>query len=426
MRRGCSVVGSRWTVLWSAVFAVSAWGAAPPAALTRVAPEAVGLSSARLARVDEYINAEIAAGRKVGAVVLVARHGKIAYLRAYGEADRDSHRPMPTDAYFRLQSMTKPVTSVALLTLFEQGKFGLDDPLAKYIPAFAHVQVLKGTRPDGQMELEPVARPITIRDVFRHTAGFTYGYFGDTPVDKAYRAANLGYQARLPLKDFVAKLATMPLLYQPGTRWNYGFAHDVQAYLVEILSGMSFEAYCQKVIFDPLGMHDTVFGIPGDRRARFASLYHPLEGGGLALGELPTEWDYAGFTGHAYGGASLSSTPEDYLRFSQMLLNGGRLGTTRILGRKTVELMTADELGKDIPPVSPGIGYGLGVGVITDPVAEGVPGSVGTFYWGGYATTMVDIDPKEDLVTLGFTQVQPGDMAFRERLHTLVYQAIDD
>ena len=400
--------------------------AAAPQGLPSVTPETVGLSSSRLERVATYIEGEIAAGRKVGAVVLVARHGKVAYFKAFGEADRANHRPMPTDAYFRLQSMTKPVTSVALLTLLEQGKFLLDDPLSKYLPEFKEMQVYRGSGPHGEILTEPAARPITIRDVMRHTAGFTYGYFGDTAVDHAYREAGLGYEAKLSLKDFVAKLATLPLLYQPGTRWHYGFAHDVQARLVEVLSGMPFDVYCARTILEPLGMRDTVFGIPPERSARFASIYHPLPDGSLQPGELPTEWDYAGFTGHPYGGAGLSSTPADYLRFAQMLLNGGELSGVRILGRKTVELMRHDALGSGIAPMSPGSGYGLGVGVTTDAAATGAPGSDGTFYWGGYATTMVDMDPKEDLVTLAFTQVQPGDMEFRSRIHNLVYQAIAD
>lgn len=394
--------------------------------LPMAAPESVGLSSARLTRITDYVNAEVAAGRKAGAVVLIARRGRIAYFRAFGEADIASHRPMPTDAYFRLQSMTKPVTSVALLSLYEQGKFGLDDPLAKYIPAFRDMKVLKGYDPNGKPEYESAVRPITIRDVFRHTAGFTYGYFGDSPVDRAYREGGVGYQHGLTLKAFAEKLATMPLLYQPGTHWNYGFSHDIQAYLVELFSGMSFDAYCQKVIFGPLGMKDTVWGVPEDRRGRFASIYHPTEDGHILPGERAGEWSYAGFNGHPYGGASLSATPEDYLRFAAMLLNGGRLGHTRILSRKTVELMTHDALGPEIAPLSPGVGYGLGVGVVTDPAAEGRLDSPGMFFWGGYATTMVDIDPKEQMITLAFAQLQPSDDSFRAQLHTLAYQAIDD
>ena len=408
-------------------------GAAPAASerlLPSAPPASVGLSGERLARLDAYMAAEIAARRKAGVVVLIARHGKVAYFKAYGEADAESHRPMRTDAMFRLQSMTKPITSVALLTLYEQGKFELSDPLSKYIPAFKDMKVLKavgaGPGAGGAAEYEAAARPITVEDVLRHTAGFSYGYFGDTPVDRAYRAADLAYNEQLPLKDFTAKLAALPLLYQPGTHWHYSFAHDVQAYLVEVLSGMPFDAYCEKAIFGPLGMHDTVFGVPPERKARFASIYHPDADGRILPGDNFGPDSYARFTGHPYGGASLSSTPMDYLRFAQMLLNGGRLGDVRILSRKTVELMTADHLAPAIAPVAPGLGYGLGVGVLTSPAENGSLGTAGQFTWGGYATTSFIIDPKEQLVAMVFAQYQPSDFEFRNRTMNLIYQAIAD
>jgi CubicO group peptidase (beta-lactamase class C family) len=399
---------------------------ASEAVLPASAPAAAGLSPARLAKLDDYVATEVAARRKAGVVVLVARHGKVAYLKAYGEADVAAHRPMRTDAMFRLQSMTKPITSVALLTLFEQGKFQLSDPLAKYLPAFKDMKVLKGTGANGAPEYEDATRPITIEDVFRHTAGFTYGYFGDTPVDRAYRDAGLVYAEALSLKGFTEKLATLPLLYQPGTHWHYSFAHEVQARLVEVLSGLPFDAYCQKVIFDPLGMKDTVFGVPPERKARFASIYHPDADGRILPGDNWGPDSYAGFTGHPYGGASLSSTPMDYLRFAQMLLNGGRLGGVRILSRKTVELMTADHLAPVIAAVSPGLGYGLGVGVLTSPAENGSLGSVGQFTWGGYATTTVIMDPKEQLVAMVFAQYQPSDFDFRNKMVNLIYQSIAD
>jgi CubicO group peptidase (beta-lactamase class C family) len=412
----------------AALLAASAALAAPAesAVLPTASPSAVGLSADRLARLDQYIDDQVAAKRKVGAVVLVARRGQVAYLRAYGEADAATHRPMPTDAMFRLQSMTKPVTSVALLTLYEQGKFSLSDPLSKYLPAFKDVKVVKGVDGNGAPVLEDPARPITIEDVFRHTAGFSYGIFGDTPVDRAYRDAGLGYLDSLSLKALTQKLATMPLLYQPGTRWHYSFAHDVQAYLVEYFSGLPFDAYCRKVIFGPLGMKDTVFGVPQERRARFAAIYHPDGDGRLLPGDNFEPDSYARFTDHPYGGVSLSSTPRDYLRFAQMLLNGGRLGGVRILSRKTVELMTADHLAPAIATVGPGLGYGLGVGVLTSPAQAHMLGSAGQFGWSGYATTRVVMDPKEQLVALVFSQVQPGDNEFLDQTIDLVYQSIAD
>ena len=403
---------------------------APPDAtvLPATTPAAVGLSAERLARLDRYLDGEIAAGRKAGAVVLIARHGKVAYLKAYGDADAASHRPMPVDALFRIHSMTKPITSVALLTLYEQGRFQLSDPLEKYLPAFTGVKVYKGTAADGTIELEDPKRPITIEDVFRHTAGFTYGYFGDTPVDHAYRTAGVGYAEAGSVGELTDRLATMPLLFQPGTRWHYGFAHDVQARLVEVLSGMPFDAYCQKTIFGPLGMKDTVFGVPPALRARFASIYHPDAAGRLLPGDgMAADGDfYAHATGRPFGGTSVATTARDYGRFAQMLLNGGRLGSVRILSRKTVELMTADHLAPAIPPVAPGLGYGLGVGVVTSPAQYGQLSSAGEFRWSGYATTGMFIDPKEELVAIVMAQYQPEDYALIEHWTTLVHQAIVD
>jgi CubicO group peptidase (beta-lactamase class C family) len=428
-----SMTTSRWAILPGALLtllllnAPAAAARAPETSLAAAPPAALGLSAERLARIDAYLNAEIAAQRKAGAVVLIARRGKIAYFKAYGEADSESHRPMRTDNLFRLQSMTKPVTSVALLTLYEQGKFQLTDPLEKYIPAFKNVKVLKSVGPNGEPVLEDPKRPISIEDVFRHTAGFSYGYFSDTAVDHAYKEAGVSYEKDNSLKEFTEKLATMPLLYQPGTTWHYSFAHEVQAYLVEYFSGMPFDAYCQKAIFGPLGMRDTVFGIPAERAARFAAIYHPGPEGRALPGLAPgSGLDYAHFTGRPFGGTSLSSTPGDYLRFAQMLLNGGRLDGVRILSRKTVELMTADHLAPAIPPLSPGVGYGLGVGVVTGPAQQASLGSAGQFFWGGYATTSVIIDPKEQLVALLFAQYQPMDFPLIDRWKTLVYQAIAD
>lgn len=396
--------------------------------LAPATPAAAGLSAERLARLDSYLAGEIAAKRKAGAVVLVARRGKVAYLKAYGEADVASHRPMSTDALFRIHSMTKPITSVALLTLYEQGKFQLSDPLEKYLPAFKGVKVYKGTGPNGEMELEDPKRPVTMEDVFRHTAGFTYGYFGATPVDRAYRAAGVGYAEVASVKELADKLATMPLLFQPGTQWHYGFAHDVQARLVEVLSGMPFDVYCRKAIFGPLGMKDTSFGVPPTLKARFASIYHPDADGRILPGDgMGGDGDsYAAATGRPFGGTSIATTAGDYLRFAQMLLNGGRLGPVRILSRKTVELMTQDHLGSSIAPVWPGEGYGLGVGVITSPAEFRQLSSVGEFRWSGYATTGMLIDPKEQMVAVVMAQYLPEDYGFLEQATTLIYQSIVD
>jgi CubicO group peptidase (beta-lactamase class C family) len=392
-------------------------------------PASVGVSAERLARIDAYLEAEVAARHKAGVVALIARHGKIVYFKAFGSADLASGRPMRTDDYFRLWSMTKPVTAVALLTLYEQGRFRLTDPLADYLPAFRDVRVLAGSDERGEPVYEKPTRPITIQDVFRHTAGFTYGYFGDTPVDRAYRDAGIDYAKLDSPRAMAEKMAAMPLLYQPGTRWVYSFAADVQAALVERLSGMRFDAYCEQVIFRPLGMKDTFFGVPASRRARFATSYSPDQAGALVVtraGPAAVDLDqmYEHFTDHPFGGAGLTSTPADYLRFAEMLLHGGELGGHRILGRKTVELMTSDHLPPGVEDVAPGLRFGLGVDFLASPARAGNAGSVGQYGWGGLATTDYVADPKEDLVALLFAQYVPTDNRFEEAWRALAYQAL--
>jgi CubicO group peptidase (beta-lactamase class C family) len=399
-------------------------GAAGAQSASPVSPESVGLSSERLQRLDRYLESQVVQRRKAGAVVLVARHGRIAWERAYGVMDLASRAPMRTDAIFRLFSMTKPVTSVALLTLYEQGRFQLTDPLEMYLPAFKDARVFAGLDAKGAMILEPPRRKITIQDLFRHTAGFAYGgYFDSTPVDRAYQADGIDYAKLESLSDLVQKIAHEPLLYQPGEQWVYSFSHDVLASLVEHFSGMPFDAYCRKVILDPLGMRDTVFGMPAEKAARYPTLYGADASGALAA--LTSSADpYGHLTGRPFGGVGLASTARDYLRFAQMLLGGGEVGGVRILGRKTVELMTSDNLPQGTGYWQPGVRFGLGVAVVTDPAQEGIIGSKGTFGWPGAASTWVDIDPKEDLVALLMVQYFPRDLPFDAEFHTLVYQAI--
>ncbi len=392
-----------------------------------VAPETLGFSSERLARIDKAMQEDIDQKKTGGIVVLVARHGKIAYHKAFGMADIESGKKMQTDSLFRLYSMTKPVTSAALLTLYEEGKFQLTDPLEKYIPAFRDVKVFVKTDDKGAMVLEEPKRKITIQDVFRHTAGFSYG-FDDTPVGKAYQQAGLDFAKLNSLKELVEKLAKLPLLYQPGERWVYSLAHDVQAYLVEYFSGMPFDKYVQTKILQPLGMKDAVFGVPKEYIPRYTTNYGPKKEGGIQPTDKPESSNYARFTEHPFGGLSLSSTTTDYFRFGQMLLNRGKLGNVRILGRKTVELMTANHLPPQIPDIGmgSGTGYGLGVSSLISPAMAGNLGSQGNFGWGGAATTHVIIDPKEDLVALYFTQLMGGEMSIIARFQTLVYQALID
>ncbi len=393
-----------------------------------VAPESVGLSSERLARLSKSMQDDIDQKKTGGIVVLIARHGSIAYHKAFGMADIESGKKMQTDSLFRLYSMTKPITSVALLMLYEEGKFQLSDPLEKYIPAFRGVKVYGGLNDKGTMIFEEPKRKITIHDVFRHTAGFGYGGSDDSPVNKAYREAGIDFAKMDSLKELVDKLATVPLLYHPGERWVYSVAHDVQAYLVEYFSGMRFDKFVQARITQPLGMKDAVFGIPKEYVSRYTTNYGPGKEGGIQPIDKPESSNYARYVDHPFGGLSLSSTTMDYFLFSQMLLNRGKLNNVRLLGRKTVELMTSNNLPPAIPDIGMvgGTGYGLGVSSLLSPALAGNLGSQGQFGWGGAAATWVIIDPKEDLVALYFTQFMPTYFDVMGRFQTLVYQTITD
>jgi CubicO group peptidase (beta-lactamase class C family) len=384
-------------------------------------PEDVGLSSERLARMNKAIHAYVDAGRTPGVVTLIARHGKVVHVDAYGKADLASGRPTRADDIFRMYSMTKPITSVALLMLYEEGRFQLTDPLSKFYPGFADVKVLTGTAPGGGPLLDSPRRPITIQDVFRHTAGFTYGFFGNSPLDKMYQDANvLGKD----LDDLMTKLARLPLAYQPGERWVYSVAHDVQAALVEKLSGQKFDAFVQQRIFTPLGMSDSMFKVPADKKGRVPGLYG-VQKGTLVPDTSPLG---TGYGDQVFGGYSISTTAGDYALFAQMLLNKGQLNGQRLLSPKTVELMATNHLSPaamasaDI--LGRGTGYGLGVSVLMNPAERGNVGSVGEFGWSGAASTHVLIDPKEDLVAIYCTQLMGGDFNLRAEFATLLYQSI--
>jgi len=382
------------------------------------------MSSERLKRLDNVIHAYVDKGRTPGVVTLIVRHGKIVHVDAYGPAEVGG-RKSSKDDIFRMYSMTKPITSVALLMLYEEGKFQLTDPLAKYYPAFKDVKVFVGTGTNGALQLEAPKRAITIEDVFRHTAGFSYGFGGDNPVDAMYQKEDFFAK---DLSNLMAKLPTFPLLYQPGERWVYSVSHDVQAALVEQLSGMKFDEFVRTRIFQPLGMKDSMFAIPADKKSRVAALYSPGPDGKIAkaAGGLAD-----GYGNTVFGGLSISTTAGDYARFAQMLLDKGELDGVRLLAPKTVELMATNHLpeaamragGLSIGTAT-GTGYGLGVSVLIDPALRGNLGSPGEFGWSGAASTHVLIDPKEDLVAIYCTQLLGGDFSLRAEFATLVYQAI--
>jgi len=414
---------SRRAVLLPAA-AVLATVAVAAADLPTATAESVGMSATRLARIDTMVEGDIAAGRLPGMVVAVARRGKVVYQKAFGVANRETREPMRTNAMFRLYSMTKPIASVGLLTLYEQGKFRLTDPLDRYLPQFANVKVYKGTDAAGKPILAAPSRKPTIQDAFRHTLGLASG-LGQSPVDAFYRDAGLTMGQLDSLAQEVDKLGTVPLLYDPGERWVYGLGHDVQARLIEIFSGTSYAQYLQRTIFDPLGMRDTVFGVPSRLKPRFPLVYSPRPDGTLSP---DTADSYARFTDHHFATLSLSGTASDYLRFSQMLLNGGELEGVRILGSKTVSVMRENHLPPNIPSIAgrPGMGWGLGVSVVTDTAALGGLNSVGSFGWSGAATTTFSVDPQEKLTYVIMAQLMPNDSALMQRVETLIYQAITD
>jgi CubicO group peptidase (beta-lactamase class C family) len=387
-------------------------------------------SQARLDRLDAFLDGEMAKGRIPGAVVYVARHGKTVHHKAYGLADRDAKRPMRADDVFRIYSMTKPVVSVALLTLYEEGKFQLDDPLERYIPGFKDVKVFTGTNARGELILEPPRRKPTIHDAFRHTLGVSAGG-GRTPVDRLYVEKGLIVNQLDSLSQQMKLLGEVPLLFHPGQRWQYGFGHDVQAYLVEYFSGMPLDRFLQERIFVPLRMADTGYAIGRDQPKRVVRLHDVAETppANPAIDMRPST--YERYASHPLGTLGLWSTAADYARFSQMLLNRGELDGVRILGRKAVELMTSNHLPPAIGTLAqydnaPGVGYGLGVSVMLDPAAAGKLSSPGTFGWTGAATTSFFIDPKEDLVAILMTQKWPYDTRLLDEFQTMVYQAIAD
>lgn len=405
-----------------------------------VAPEEVGLSSNRLTHIRSVMNRHVAEKQIPGAIGLIARHGRIAYQEAWGMADSEAGQPMQMDTIHRIYSMSKPITSVAVMLLYEEGKFQLNDPVAKYLPELGKLKVgVEEKDPQtGEMVLKtvPAKREMTIRDLLRHTAGLTYGFFGDTLVDRQYRQAKI--LSDLNLAEFITHLSRLPLLYEPGTRWNYSVSVDVLGRLVEVISGKPFDQFLQERIFTPLQMNDTGFYVPASKKHRLAKLYSPTKDGRLQPAEIcATRQDCTAKFPNAApsylepptlfsGGGGLVSTAYDYLRFSQMMLNKGELDGTRLLSRKTVELMTSDNLG-NIPMASPGYGFGLGFAVSKAPGAAGMMGSPGEYNWGGAAGTKFWIDPQEDLIGIYMIQILPHTgLEYGAEFRVLTYQSVAD
>jgi CubicO group peptidase (beta-lactamase class C family) len=402
--------------------------------LTLAKPESVGLSSERLQRIATVVQRDIDQKRIAGVVTLVARRGHIVWLKAQGMQDREASKPMQTDSIFRICSMTKPITSLAVMMLYEEGHFTLDDPISKYLPEFKDPKVLvKPT--SGKTYTIPATREITIRNLLTHTSGLTYPW--NPELGQMYKDANIAHgllQYDGTIEENVKRLAALPLLFNPGERFEYSLGIDVLGRLVEVVSGKSLDEFFKTRIFEPLGMKDTEFYVPDAKVDRLATAYtwypekglsrfpdQPITEGGTFT--YSADYPYRGPKKLYSGGGGLCSTAADYLRFCQMMLDGGKVKDTRLVSRKTVDLMTHDQLGKAGPDQAFGLGFGISG--VKSPLSE--LGSPGEYGWGGFFYTEFVIDPKEETITIFMGQLHPaGDLTLNRELHTLAYQAIVD
>jgi len=415
--------------------------------------EDVGMSTERLKRITSWLEVQVSSNRLAGCSALVARHGEIVYQQSAGQSDVEAGKTFADDTIVRAFSMTKPITTVAAMMLYEEGAFQLDDPIARYLPEFLNTPVWAG----GNAPLEdtsPQETPITVRQIMTHTSGLTYGFMQTNVVDAAYRKAGIGGPSHITnLQAWVKKAAEIPLVSQPGAQWNYSISTDVLGRLVEVWSDLSLEQFFHERIFAPLKMVDTGFHVREENRPRFSALYSPLSGDGMSsvaksgdpfaekktgikLQESSDKSRYFEPAEIFSGGGGLVSTLADYGRFCQMLLNGGVLDEQRILGRKTVEYMRTNQLpnNSDMAAMGQpvwsetsydGIGFGLGFAVVLDPVKAHIITSVGEHHWGGAASTFFWIDPEEDLYVIFLTQLIPSSTyPIRRELRTRVYQAI--
>jgi CubicO group peptidase (beta-lactamase class C family) len=400
--------------------------------LPRAKPEEVGMSSERLARVAEVLKADIAAGRIPGAVIAIARHGKLVALDAYGWRDKAAGVAMTTDTIFNIASMTKPMTTVGALMLYERGQLLIGDPLSKYFPKFADMRVAaRDASGEPTAETVPSVRLITIQDLMRHTSGIVYGGRGTTLVHKMYPAGSGDASREYDGAAFIDKLASLPLLYQPATVWDYGFGLDLLGLTIEKISSQTLEQYLKANLFTPLGMSDTGFSISADQAARYAKPLPIDPDTGKPQARSPELTQPLKFE---CGGGCAASTASDYLRFAMMLMNQGRSGEARLLGPRTVSYMLSDQLGPNIKnlignadPTRADYGFGLGLAVRTTPGVIKMMGSVGQFSWPGASGTDWWVDPKEELAVV-YMSAAPGPIRwhYRQTINALVYQAIVD
>ena len=404
--------------------------------MNKVNPESVAVDAAQLGCIENHLRQHyIDAGKIPGSLTLVARKGQVCYLEALGQRDVARGLAMTEDTIFRIYSMTKPITSLAIMSLYERGMFSLNDPVHRFIPAWKQLRVRRaGSYP--LFETEPCRRPMTMRDLLMHTSGLTYDFMRASNVDYAYRKLGVGYPGPgYTLEKMIEQLAQLPLEFSPGERWNYSLSTDVLGYLVAVISGMSFPDYLQRQIFEPLGMVDTSFEISPDKVDRLACCYERGEQS-MVLNDDNQDSHFAERSFYS-GGGGLLSTIQDYYRFCQLLENGGSLDGKRIIGSRTLAYMTQNHLpgGVDMSQFATGsfsetgyegVGFGLGFAQKVDPVKNGFPASRGSYFWGGLASTLFWVDPVEQLTVIFMTQLIPSSSYnFRGQLESIVYGALD-
>ena len=407
-------------------------GGAVGQGIRSVAPNGTGLSSERLDRIGAVMNEHVAKGHIAGAVGLIARRGKIGYFETYGFQDKEAGVAMRKDTMFRMYSMTKPITGVAVMILYEEGKFYLTDPVSKYLPELGNMKVaVVETDPKTGKKTRysvPAQREITILDLLRHTSGIDYAGPEDVEGKRIYEKLGTN-SVDQTIGEMVKKIGQAPLVHQPGTMWEYGLSMDVLARLVEVVSGQPYDKFLEQRIFKPLGMVDTGYTVPPEKANRFSKLYAPGDGWTIKPNTTPAQSSYLKPAVNFGGGSQSVSTAADYLRFCQMLLNGGELDGVRILSRKTVELMTSDHLG-DLPRASllpAGYGFGFTMAVSHGAGKTGVIGSEGEYFWGGAAGTRFWIDPKEQMIGIFMIQILPHtNLTYGSQFRQLAYQAISD
>jgi CubicO group peptidase (beta-lactamase class C family) len=399
-------------------------------------PESAGLSGPRLQHIDRFLQQKyLDTGKLPCALTLVERNGEVAHLSTLGRMDIERNRPLQEDTIFRIYSMTKPLTSLALMMLVEEGRVSLDDPVHRYIPQWRDLAVYEGGF-IGSFRTRRTSAPMRVIDLMRHTSGLTYGFQQRTNVDAAYRKLHLGeIPTAVSLEQMIEGLAQVPLEFSPGAAWNYGVSTDVVGYLVGKVSGQPFEQFLRSRILDPLGMTDTDFMVPAAKASRFAACYAATADGRMALQDDPQTSFFLKPPTFVSGGGGLVSTVADYLRFCRMLLNGGTLDGVRLVSPKTLELMSQNHLpgDKDLPDLAvslfsevtyAGVGFGLGFAVSVSPARGLLPGSPGDISWGGLASTYFWVDPRERLIVIFMTQLTPSaTYPIRRELRTLVYSA---